>query len=1284
MANPLNLYATKVFAEHPLGLWALDDKADYVSIIPEADQDLNNWTSSGVSSVVDGSDEEAFGLAVPSIPFPEVFVNGIIGDPNNEGTLEFISPTNIDSSDINPDLQTISVSTYVYSFTKSINFELGFYYTDPVSLEEKEVFKSARLTPTLAWAAVSETFVLPESFSNLRLLLRATYSVGEYKFVINGIMSGQWAEEFQLTSFGTSLTDVPATIAIQATQGLEAKAYGLLGSSGYYIADNNYLVAKNAGIPLVYGSQNCTVITPKSNSPSLIVPGFGFMNSSGQYNKLTAEFWIKIQSRSVVARKIFGPIQSDDGLYVEGPFLKLKIGDSVMSHFIREWDRPMLVDIRLTPRKTDLIINGEIVGSMELDPAAYAFPAKISGGLEQDWLGFYAYDDVPIVQVDCVGIYPYEVSALVAKRRFVYGQGVQIPTDIKGLDASSSVFIDYPFAKYAKNFYFPSSSKWTNGNVENLIQEDDALRLPRYTTPSIRFTDKTYDQWFSDLSDLQQENDTFITLKPNGLWDSTDGHIAFTDLNVIKAQTSAFYGVFETTDLSLERKTLFEIVNSTTGNSVHVYYEANAFGASSGETVETEQSGTTVTVSGKRHGLRTGMKILITGTDRIPSGYYEVFVISDTEFSYTVSSNDSAVVEKEEDEDFLYAYDATIYYTFNFKEESGSFSESIFYEATGHGPNKKFMAGIDIERFSRSQGETLEDFFSNRQNLKIYVGGREALVEGSTFDGKIHRIGFSSSRNLQKIQHLFNEDGIPVDYENVFDSFGLTVYDAGDDYFGNDPDYWETTLDGGDPYDFQSIKAIEHIATYTLIPQFDMGMFILDIAANGYWEDYVPLSYFAKEVSDAFGDKNFKVSFIQANIDYPKMERFDLDGNYDTSDNLVKAYVSFQYLKEGSNLLDSNFTSVEPLNDLAVVQPDGNWITTKYEIVDGTIIYPPKDVDFRNISINFYLELNVEGILSRPLKTRSLQASSQSFSDSPNKIGTKLGAEIVPFKKSGQYFNYRTVPPFAIYKGSTPYLYNTADSGIAIRSTYNNRNNVGMSVPINKNQAEFFKIGSMQIFLKYGKDLFPDVPIKIFEINAANDLIQFFLMADSSNRKRGQIYALNATTREIERGVNFYENGNIVNRPVMYPNTWMALGLSFPGFLDFSNTIGALRITSPIMFDNFSFYQTTFADDEERFGLRQWFGVSSLLGESLDWSYWSGLETVGGEVLPNGEYQFIWQQVKYFSDAFREELNARKIYQIYTGTDRNISESDQLFLLKDYQYKSFNGIKWAPSIVSAI
>jgi hypothetical protein len=43
-------------------------------------------------------------------------------------------------------------------------------------------------------------------------------------------------------------------------------------------------------------------------------------------------------------KKIFGPIASSDGLYVESGFITLKIGNAFRSHFVGEWYRPMLIN----------------------------------------------------------------------------------------------------------------------------------------------------------------------------------------------------------------------------------------------------------------------------------------------------------------------------------------------------------------------------------------------------------------------------------------------------------------------------------------------------------------------------------------------------------------------------------------------------------------------------------------------------------------------------------------------------------------------------------------------------------------------------------------------------------------------------------------------------------------------------------------------------------------------------------------------------------------------------
>jgi hypothetical protein len=46
MANPSNLYAEKIFAEHPLALWAFDDNVDFVSLLDSNNKVMKNWTTS--------------------------------------------------------------------------------------------------------------------------------------------------------------------------------------------------------------------------------------------------------------------------------------------------------------------------------------------------------------------------------------------------------------------------------------------------------------------------------------------------------------------------------------------------------------------------------------------------------------------------------------------------------------------------------------------------------------------------------------------------------------------------------------------------------------------------------------------------------------------------------------------------------------------------------------------------------------------------------------------------------------------------------------------------------------------------------------------------------------------------------------------------------------------------------------------------------------------------------------------------------------------------------------
>ena len=166
-------------------------------------------------------------------------------------------------------------------------------------------------------------------------------------FLVNGISLGQWSEEFSSTSLGVTPIDIPSTIAIAPQKAVVARCYGLQELDGYYLISDNMLKAKNLGIPIVYGTSGVTAMYPNQDDPSLIIPGEGLLNESGKFREYTFETWLRINSYSNDRKRIIGPIASNDGIYVDGPSIGLKVGDQYGAYYVGEWTRPMLVHMKI-------------------------------------------------------------------------------------------------------------------------------------------------------------------------------------------------------------------------------------------------------------------------------------------------------------------------------------------------------------------------------------------------------------------------------------------------------------------------------------------------------------------------------------------------------------------------------------------------------------------------------------------------------------------------------------------------------------------------------------------------------------------------------------------------------------------------------------------------------------------------------------------------------------------------------------------------------------------------
>jgi hypothetical protein len=1230
MSNPSNLYAEKVFAEHPTGLWALDDTADYISLLSESQRNLSNWT------IVGGTYQD-YSQSIDE-PFINSYVGKITATPTDNESASIIATSNeiMNLRDFNTYLRTFSVGGYFYSESAYIaGLEIGYQYTDTTSGDDIIHLKNYDTVINNNWIFISETFDTPPDDTNIRLVFKINFIGGSETddvFLVNGISLGQWSEEFASTSLGVEAIDIPSTISIAPQKGVISKCYGLQELDAYYLVSDNMLKAKNSGIPIVYGTSGLTTIYPNTDLPSLIVPGSGLLNESGKFKQYTFETWLRINSYSNERKRIIGPIASEDGIYVDGPSIGLKVGDEYGTYYVGEWTRPMLIHMRIGKDTASLVINGQEVISLNYLTESLSLPAMLnSNDKDQDWIGFYAYDDIYPVEVDCVGIYPYIVATAVAKRRFVFGQGVDIPENINTSYSGTSVFIDYSFADYTSNYSYPKLGSWNQAFNDNTSIINKSLSVVSNPLPEIILSSKTEEELLLDCKVIQSSDTrNFLSFRPNTSWNSVSGYLFFKNFDFIKTPISAFYGCFRLPSVSSSAQTLFRIEKENTNS-------------------------------------------------------YFLIQLLNNQISYIINYNGT--------------------------------SETIYSPLVAE-PGELVDVGLNIPAFVSRFGNPASDFFGSLSDLRMYVGGDKNGL--STFTGKIYNVGVCTAYNFQKIRSLFNEIGVPVWNEDLFSVYQnnqLINIDGGIDTTSFHLPLGEYTvngaLTGGGVVVAEEDSLLDHVASYTLLPEIVFDTYKLTVSASAYWEDQIPLTYFAESVLDKRGDQYFDLDFIQFNIDYPipsktiaietepepwtyaelsdeygtpvqrtyeSLDNYlftgyndyeDLknkiakDYKYDTDGSIVKSYVTFQYTELGANQTYYYFTKTERPSRDGVLIPGSDWMTTKYEVVDNMIIYPPTGVDFNDLSIVTHIEMNVKNSETNNVLIKKLSYASQALNESDaSPIGTRFGTSVYPYTKTGIYYNFKKNNPFAIYTGSSPYLYLTKTSGIQLKGKYDPLVNRGLLVPVNESRAEGFKVIAMQMAIRFDGEYFPYAPTQIFEIQSKDSYLKFYMVANDPSGRRAKIYAIDANTGLIQNGIGFYWNGKIVKEPVITLQEWGFLGINFANSLNFSFFEGAVRLTGPLLFNSISYYQSTNLQEVQNIAERPWFRVKVLGSSPLDWEFWDS---------PS----FNWNKVLVLSETSYYGVNPSDVYKSYTGTNKIIVDDDRPIRFQEYAYTVFTDVKWS-------
>lgn len=532
--------------------------------------------------------------------------------------------------------------------------------------------------------------------------------------------------------------------------------------------------------------------------------------------------------------------------------------------------------------------------------------------------------------------------------------------------------------------------------------------------------------------------------------------------------------------------------------------------------------------------------------------------------------------------------------------------------------NVKFAVGIDIKSLVTLNSEVAA-FLADVNNLNLYIGGDS--ITANTFSGNIYKVGLCSSRNFADISSLFSSG----------------VLTAGSS---------ESTL-------------LPRTATYTVGSINAYGKTIIDIATNSYWQDYVPLNKLSRTVDNASDAPIDELDFLQINVDYPETKTY-ASGNFDTTDEELKSYITFQRLSSGAIKNISEFASTISADENRVIDASTPNETSKYEFVNGMIVYPPRpeitELGWDEWAIVFHIELNDNASNLKPYQIRHLQIAAKTLDFAPtvptenhpigtkyNPIGTKYSVDLYPYVYDGETYDYKAKNPYLVYKQSTPYLYLTKHSGIRFCGDYNPAEDRGIFFEIGNPSLEI-KINSMQMSLLADIKEFPATAVKIFEIVSKNDTVSFYLQSINASNSKGRIY-----TDSTENTPIYYLNGKIVAEPVIELDEWNFLGLSFLNPIDISESVGKIKITSNILVDNVSFYGLDTENNSQKIVILSW--------STVDNGNWNDLQT--------WKYTTLSDYYKVYDNGMKE------IFKTYTGTNKILAETSS-----NTRNLEFNGYKY--------
>lgn len=1265
-----NRYAQRVFSEHPIAMWSFDDKVGYIDLLTSAERDVADWA-------LDNMDVSIYsGLEKPSTPFTSY--NSLVLSPTNELLLEMeaTSDTLWTSGDIKADVP-VSASMFLFVYANSIDY-VDFGSTDGVSYDTTRTY-----FPEIAqdvWVKVSHFNMLYGKLY-IKIVFKPDYSLSEYEYLLNGLTVGQYSESISSDSLGIDpyvpagteavIVDgaLPATVAWY-----EEKSSGITERSMFHVVEGNEFLSYNTAMPMVYGSNYLTRLRPiagedEGTFPSLVFDGCGMFTDQGRYDTFTLEFWMRIGGGTLTPRKLVGPAidGNEDGLFVCGSIFTLTIGDKRASYSVGRLGDPMLIHIVYTPAALSLLINGETVLEINIDPATLDMPDETN-----QWLGFYSYEDIGPIEIDVVSIFGYAIPGAMAKRRFVWGQGVGDISLINYQYQGDGVYANYASSGAVNSVSYPDDSTWSAGSLDNLTVKRNKLSYNQPKEPVTVLASHTKQEWLDDLSTYsaaylvaETTDDTLPTWAlspghifsycPNSEYEEEVNYTLFSDPTLFCKDVSGFSISFRSGRVDGLGDFYGPDQSATDFASTEAFLETFGVGTKDYlSTIVDDQGNETELTIGEAGDFTSVYPLFRINSRANPNKFVLSYLLLGAEYQFvqTIYVNTATgIVERTANSKPVFYYNDSL--TFKFE-------------------------GLNASSEAKSM-------LKNIQDLEIILGSD---------------LNTSSSVEFHSFC-LFNKRWYN---ENISPLIGETVENSGDYYplytlaTGSEfPATSSAALYSGDvetglpePTDASALLLNQFykkqfFTNYSYFVTEKFGDFYEDYGVKGSFEDYVPLASLAGVVKDIEGNDSMAVDTLQYNISYPAPEYESPDtpdtwtygellafyegltlsylymGVYsgyptyedlmnntsllDISDSTITIDTSGEFVRTYISLQDST-NSLKQANEFDTITAATNTNTVYFqvfddfedhlfEIYDGAILIPPRSRGVDKLSLGFHIEYSVPGVLTYPVEIKSLELAAFA----KNRIGftpvkSTTGKDVYPFVHNGVYHDHAAYNPFKIDKRGLPYLYLGSESGFTPMGLTQEGWSKGLEMYMPETKDTLYRLDNVQFWIRKN-NLFSEQEKVILELTWDNNMIYFTSQSFQDDKTRGIIRAYSSGGVPYLGG-KFIQNGNIVTAPVIDMSQWHTIAYAFENDgLDLTGNMGKMRFYPGYSYNNVSYFSTKASLGTSQINYRSWTDVLAEL-----WSYWRDLD-------------LTWEQIGIEGLALVKAKELSQIvYRTYIGTEQ--------------------------------